>query len=45
MVAILLGPRGMGLMGMLTATTGIISSLTNFGLGTSAIMKDISAAM
>jgi O-antigen/teichoic acid export membrane protein len=43
MVAILLGPAGMGLMGMLTATTGIISSLTNFGLGTSAV-KDISAA-
>jgi O-antigen/teichoic acid export membrane protein len=43
LVAILLGPAGMGLMGLLTATTGIISSLTNFGLGTSAV-KDIAAA-
>ena len=42
-VAVLLGPAGMGLMGLLTATTGIISSLTNFGLGTSAV-KDIAAA-
>ncbi|GAB1452026.1 O-antigen translocase [Draconibacterium sp.] len=43
-VAILLGPAGMGIMGLLTATTGIISSLTNFGLGTSAV-RDISAAL
>jgi O-antigen/teichoic acid export membrane protein len=43
-VAVLLGPAGMGIMGLLTSTTGIISSLTNFGLGTSAV-KDIAAAV
>ncbi len=42
-IAVLLGPIGIGISGMLTATTGIISGMTNFGLGTSAI-KDISVA-
>lgn len=42
-IAVLLGPIGIGISGMLTATTGIISGLTNFGLGTSAI-RDISSA-
>lgn len=42
-VAVLLGPTGMGIAGLLAATTGMIAGLTNFGLGTSAI-KDISAA-
>lgn len=42
-VAILLGPTGMGVMGLLTATTSLISSLTNFGLSTSAV-KDIASA-
>jgi len=42
-VAVLLGPAGMGIMGLLSSTIGIISSLTNFGLGTSAV-KDIAAA-
>lgn len=42
-VAVLLGTAGMGIMGLFTSTTGIISSLTNFGLGTSAV-KDIAAA-
>jgi len=42
-IAVLLGPLGIGISGMLTATTGIISGMTNFGLGTSAI-KDISVA-
>jgi len=42
-VAILLGPAGMGIMGLLTTTIGLIGSLTNFGLGTSAV-KDIAAA-
>lgn len=42
-VAVLLGPAGMGIMGLLTSTIGIIGSLTNFGLGTSAV-KDIAAA-
>ena len=42
-IAVLLGPAGMGILGLLTSTIGIISSLTNFGLGTSAV-KDIAAA-
>lgn len=42
-VAILLGPNGMGIMGLLNSTIGIIGSLTNFGLSTSAV-KDIAAA-
>lgn len=42
-IAVLLGPFGIGISGMLTATTGIIAGLTNFGLGTSAV-RDISAA-
>ena len=42
-IALLLGPVGIGISGMLTATIGIISSLTNFGLGTSAV-RDVSAA-
>jgi O-antigen/teichoic acid export membrane protein len=42
-VAILLGPAGMGIMGLLISTTGLISKLTNFGLGISAV-KDIAAA-
>ena len=40
-VAVLLGPAGMGVVGLLTSTTGLISALTNFGLGTSAV-KNIS---
>lgn len=42
-VAVLLGPSGMGIMGLLLSTTGLITRLTNFGLGTSAV-KDIAAA-
>lgn len=42
-VAVLLGPTGMGIMGLLTSTTGIIISMTNFGLNTSAV-KDIATA-
>lgn len=42
-VAVLLGPVGMGIMGLLTASIGIIGNLTNFGLSTSAV-KDISIA-
>jgi O-antigen/teichoic acid export membrane protein len=42
-VAILLGPTGMGIMGLLNSTIGLIGSLTNFGLGTSAV-KDIAEA-
>lgn len=42
-IAILLGPLGMGINGLLTSTLSMIRSLTNFGLGTSAV-KDIAAA-
>lgn len=42
-VAVLLGPTGMGIVGLLNATTGLMSGLTNFGLGTSAV-KNISEA-
>lgn len=42
-VAVLLGPAGMGIVGLLTSTTGLIAGLTNFGLGTSAV-KNISEA-
>jgi O-antigen/teichoic acid export membrane protein len=42
-VAVLLGTSGMGIMGLFTSTTGIISSLTNFGLNISAV-KDIASA-
>lgn len=41
--AVFLGPAGMGIMGLLTSTLGLIASATNFGLGTSAV-KDIAAA-
>ncbi len=42
-VAVLLGPAGMGISGLLTATLGLMTSLTNLGLGRSAV-RDISAA-
>lgn len=42
-VAILLGPAGMGIAGLLTSTIGFIGAATNFGLGFSSI-KNISAA-
>lgn len=42
-IAILLGPTGMGMMGLFISTIGIISKVTNLGLDTSAI-KDIAAA-
>lgn len=42
-VAILLGPAGMGIAGLLNVTISLISKLTNFGLGTSAV-KNIAAA-
>lgn len=43
-VAILLGPAGMGIFGLQTATIGLIAGFTNFGLGTSAV-KNISEAI
>lgn len=42
-VAILLGPAGMGVVGLLTSTTGLITGLTNFGLSTSAV-KNVASA-
>lgn len=42
-VAVLLGPGGMGILSLLSSTTGLIGGLTNFGLGKSAI-KDVAAA-
>ncbi|PTM08480.1 MAG: O-antigen translocase [Bacteroidetes bacterium] len=42
-IAILLGPAGMGIAGLLTSTTGMIGVMTNFGLRTSAV-KDIASA-
>lgn len=42
-IAILLGPAGMGISGLLTSTSGLISGLTNFGLGTSAVRNVASA--
>lgn len=42
-IAVLLGPAGMGIIGLLTAATGMLSSLTNFGIGVSAV-KNIAEA-
>jgi O-antigen/teichoic acid export membrane protein len=42
-IAILLGPAGMGIAGLLTSTTGLISSVSNLGLSTSAV-KNVAAA-
>ena len=42
-IAILLGPAGMGVAGLLTSTTGLIGNFTNMGLSTSAV-KNVAAA-
>lgn len=42
-IAVLLGPAGMGISGLFSSTTSLVSGLTNFGLGTSAV-RDISEA-
>lgn len=42
-IALFLGPAGMGVAGLLTSTTGLIATVTNFGLGTSAV-KNLSEA-
>lgn len=42
-IAVLLGPSGIGVMGLLTSTIELIGRLTNFGLGTSAV-KNIATA-
>jgi PST family polysaccharide transporter len=38
-VAVLLGPSGMGFMGLLNSTITLISTYTNFGLATSAVRE------
>lgn len=42
-IAVLLGPTGMGISGLLTSTTGLIANFSNLGLSTSAI-KNVAAA-
>lgn len=42
-VALLLGPAGMGINALLQSSIGLVGSLTNFGLSTSAV-KDIAHA-
>jgi O-antigen/teichoic acid export membrane protein len=42
-IAVYLGPAGMGIAGLLTSSTGLVKALTNFGLGTSAV-RDIALA-
>jgi len=42
-IAVLLGPAGMGIAGLLNSTIGLVGELTNFGLQTSAV-KDVAAA-
>lgn len=42
-IAVLLGPAGMGISGLLSSTTGLISSFTSCGLSTSAV-RDVSEA-
>lgn len=42
-IAVLLGPAGMGVIGLLNSTISLITSVSNFGLGTSAV-RNISEA-
>lgn len=42
-IAVLLGPAGMGIAGLLTSTTQLVGSLTNMGLKASAV-RNIAAA-
>ena len=42
-IAVLLGPLGYGIVGILTSTISLIGGITNFGLGTSSI-KDVAIA-
>lgn len=42
-IAVLLGPAGMGISGLLTSTTGMIDSLSNMGLKASAV-KNVAGA-
>ncbi|WP_419213944.1 O-antigen translocase [Maribacter sp. X9] len=38
-LAVLLGPAGIGILGLIMSTTKLISSLTNFGLGISGVKE------
>jgi len=42
-VAVFLGPSGMGIVSIFTSTIGLLAQITNFGLGTSAV-KNITIA-
>ena len=42
-IAVLLGPAGMGIAGLLNSTVGLMKGLTEFGLGTSSV-RNIAAA-
>lgn len=42
-IAVLLGPGGMGIAGLLNSTLRLIEGFSNFGLGTSAV-KDVASA-
>jgi O-antigen/teichoic acid export membrane protein len=42
-IAVLLGPTGMGISGLLTTTINLIGTVSNFGLGTSAV-KNVAEA-
>ncbi|TDP00910.1 oligosaccharide flippase family protein [Flavobacterium sp. 245] len=42
-IALFIGSAGIGIVGLLTSTIGVVGSITNFGLGTSAV-RDVSAA-
>ena len=42
-IAVLLGPQGVGIVGLLNSTLAFIAGLTGFGLGTSSV-KNIAAA-
>ena len=42
-IAVLLGPTGMGISGLFTSTTSMVSGITNFGLNITAV-KDVAAA-
>ena len=45
LVAVLLGPAGMGINGLLTSTTGLIEAFTNLGLSTSAVRNIAEAGL
>ena len=42
-IAVIVGPAGIGLFGLLTSTLGLLTSVTSFGLGASSV-KDIALA-